>query len=202
MKTFLMHRDQDFDLQRKPPWNAAELTEDLELETLFNAMARRDQLLLEVAKSAILSSSPNDPNTILYRQDILKDCLKNPFIVRGIYHLTVRVMESEKKHYWTFLSDYPSAILDRSISVLQMFVTALKELRNIANVHATKFQSDGFTTLFSTLKTELSDEYFATIQNHLRELKFRHGVLISAELGQGNKGADYVLRKSQSKDQS
>jgi DNA mismatch repair ATPase MutS len=202
MKAFLMHKDQDFDLQRKPPWNASALIEDLELETLFNTMARRDQLLFDVAKSAILSSLHNDPNTILYRQDILKDCLKNPFIVRGIYHLAFRVMESEKKHYWTFLSDYPSAILDRSMSVLQMFVAALKELRNIANIHATKFQSEGFTTLFSTLKTELGDEYFATIQNHLKELKFRRGVLISAGLGQGNKGADYVLRKSQSKDQS
>jgi DNA mismatch repair ATPase MutS len=202
MKAFLLYKDQDFDLQRKPPGNARELIEDLELETLFNAMARRDQLLFDAAKSAILSSLHNDPNTILYRQDILKDCLKHPFIVRGVYHLAVRVMESEKKHYWSFLSDYPSAILDRSISVLQMLVTALKELRNIANVHAATFQSEGFTSLFFTLKKELSDEYFATIQNHLKELKFRNGVLISAELGGGNKGANYVLRKSQSQDLS
>jgi len=202
MKAFLMHKDQDFDLQRKPPWNASQLIEDLELATLLNAMARRDPLLFDVAKSVILSSLHNDRHTILYRQDILKDCLKNRFVVRGIYNLAGRVMESEKKHYWSFLSDYPSAILDRSISVLQMFVTALKELRNIANVQAAKFRSEGFTILFSTLKTELSDEYFAAIQNHLKELKFRHGVLISAELGQGNKGTNYVLRKSQSKDQS
>jgi hypothetical protein len=171
MKTFLMYKDRDFDLQRTPPWNAPQLIEDLELETLLNAMARRDQLLFDVAKSVILSSLHNDPNIILYRQDILKDCLKNPFIVRGIYHLAGRVMESEKKHYWSFLSDYPSAILDRSISVLQMLVTALKEWRNIANVQAVKFQSDGFMRLFSTLKTELSNEYFANIQNHLKQLK-------------------------------
>jgi DNA mismatch repair ATPase MutS len=202
MKAFLMYKDQDFDLQRKPPWNTPELIEDLKLDTLFNAMARRDQLLFDVAKSAILSSLHNNPNTILYRQDILKDCLKNRFIVRGIYHLAVRVIESEKKHYWSFLSDYPSAILDRSISVLQMLVTALKELRNIANVQAAKFQSEGFTTLFSTLKTELSDEYFATIQNHVKALKFRNGVLISAELGPGNKGANYILRKPQNTDRS
>jgi DNA mismatch repair ATPase MutS len=199
MKAFLLYRDQDFDLQGKPPWNARQLIEDLELETLFNAMARRDQLLFDVAKSVILSSLDTDPDTILYRQHILKDCLKNPFIVRGLYHLAGRVMESEKKHYWSFLSDYPSAILDRSISVLHTLVTALRELRNIANVQADKFESEGFTTLFSTLKRELSDEYFATIQNHLKELKFRNGVLITAELGQGNKGANYALRKSQGK---
>jgi DNA mismatch repair ATPase MutS len=202
MKAFLMYKDQDFDPRRKLPWNASELIDDLELDALFDAMSRRDQLLFEVAKSTLLSSLTNDPTTILYRQDILKDCLRNPFIVRGIYHLAARVMKSEKEHYWSFLSDYPSAILDRSISVLKMLVTALKELRNIVTVQAAKFQSEGFTMLFSTLKTELSDEYFAAIQNHLKALKFRNGVLISAELGLGNKGANYVLCQSQKEDQS
>jgi DNA mismatch repair ATPase MutS len=46
------------------------------------------------------------------------------------------------------------------------------------------------------LQKELSDEYFSAIQIHLRRLKFRDGVLLSAELGKGNKGANYVLRKA------
>ncbi len=38
MKAFLLYKDQDFDLQRKLPSNELALTQDLELETLFNAM--------------------------------------------------------------------------------------------------------------------------------------------------------------------
>jgi DNA mismatch repair ATPase MutS len=45
------------------------------------------------------------------------------------------------------------------------------------------------------LQQELDDAYFAEIENHLRQLKFRGGVLISAELGQGNKGVNHILRK-------
>src|SRR5271166_4870285 len=45
------------------------------------------------------------------------------------------------------------------------------------------------------LSDELSDGYFASIERHLRQLKFRYGVLISAELGKGNKGKNYILRK-------
>jgi DNA mismatch repair ATPase MutS len=45
------------------------------------------------------------------------------------------------------------------------------------------------------VKKELGEEYFDSVQNHLNELKFRNGVLISAELGKGNKGANYILRK-------
>jgi hypothetical protein len=45
------------------------------------------------------------------------------------------------------------------------------------------------------LETELGDEYFTTIEQHLRRLQFRDGVFVSAQLGRGNKAANYVLRK-------
>jgi len=202
MKAFLMFKDCDFDLKRKLPWNEQVLTQDLELNTLFNAMAHGDEFLFEVAKKAVLSGLDNDLNTILYRQDILKDSLKSPSIVRDIYDIAVEAIGSEKKVYWGYFSKYPGASLSRSIEVLQMFTGMLKKLRNIADGPADKFGSEGFTTFFAMLKRELVDEYFASIQNHLRELKFREGVLISAELGKGNKGTNYILRKSQDKKQS
>jgi len=52
------------------------------------------------------------------------------------------------------------------------------------------------------LTKNLVMNFFVSIQNHLRELKFRDGVLISAELGEGNKGTHYILRKPQDKKQS
>lgn len=203
MKAFLMFRDHDFDLKGKLPWNEQVLTQDLELNTLFHAMALGDDFLFEMAKKAVLSGLSNDLNTILYRQEILKDCLKNPSIARDIYDIAVEAIEREKKVYFGYwFSKYPSAILSRSIEVLQMFVGMLKKLKNIADEHADKFESEGFERFFAMLKRELGDEYFVSIQNHLRELKFREGVLISAELGKGNKGTHYVLRKSQKKKQT
>ena len=100
MKAFLMYKDRDFDLQRKLPPNEQALTQDLELNTLFNAMALGDTFVFAVAKSAVLSGLNNDLNTILYRQNILKDCLKNPAIVRDIYDIAVGAIEGEKKNYW------------------------------------------------------------------------------------------------------
>ena len=114
MKAFLLYKDRDFELPRKladddraparnvepTRWNSAEhdldarqklpsseesLMQDLELTTLFNAMALGDKFLFEVSKKALLSGLYNDSETILYRQDILKDCLKNAGIVREIY---------------------------------------------------------------------------------------------------------------------
>ena len=202
MKAFLMYRDHDFDLQGELPLNEPALTQDLELNTLFSAMALGDNLLFEVARKTVLSSL-SDLETIVYRQNILEDCLKNSSIVKDIYDIAVESIESKKKHYyWFFGSRYPSTILHTSVGMMQMLVGYLKKLKNIAEEHADKFASAGFTRFFAMLNQELDDEYFASVQDHLRELRFRNGVLISAELGRGNKGANYVLRKAQDQKQS
>jgi DNA mismatch repair ATPase MutS len=83
-----------------------------------------------------------------------------------------------------------------------MFVTMLKKLRGIADEHSAEFASPGFTRFFAMLQRELSDEYLAGVEEHLHILKLENGVLISARLGKGNKGTDYVLRKSNHQKQS
>ncbi|HZS48928.1 MAG TPA: DNA mismatch repair protein MutS, partial [Blastocatellia bacterium] len=202
MKALLLYRDHDFDLQQPLPWNAEALIQDLELHTLFGAMALGDKFLADVAQRAVLSSLRTDLDTIRYRQDILKDCLNNAAIVRNIYDIAVRAIDGEKKVYLGFyISKYPSTMLSRSVEVLQMFVSMLKQLRRVADEHAHTFNSDGFTAFFEMLRNELSDAYFARLQNHLRQLQFRDGMLISAELGEGNKGANYMLRKPPEKQQ-
>ncbi|MBE3560722.1 MAG: DNA mismatch repair protein MutS [Ktedonobacteraceae bacterium] len=202
MKVFLMHHDRDFDLQQPLPANAQELTQDLELHTLFNAMALGDTFLFDVAKKAVLTGLQNDLETIRYRQQILQDCLNNAGVVREIYALAVEAIEGEKRNYLGLLSKYPDALLRRSIEVLQMFVSILKKLKRIAELHAPAFTSAGFRTFFAMLNKELDETYFTSIQQHLRRLKFPDGVLISAGLGQGNKGIDYVLRRVPDKKQN
>ena len=204
MNAFLMYRDHDFDSSQELPSHASALIQDLELDTLFNAMALGDQFLFEVAKNAVLTGWNNDLDTIRYRQDILKDCLKNPSIVREIYNIAVATIERKKKDHWwggTF-SRYPSSILYSSLSMLEMFVEMLEKLRKVADKHAVHFESEGFTTFFTMLRKELDDEYFATVHNHIKELKFDNGVLIGAELGEGNKGTNYLLHKPHDKKES
>ena len=71
----------------------------------------------------------------------------------------------------------------------------LTRLRQIAGDQAPGFRSDGFTAFFRMITAELDDAYFQTVEEHLRELSFRRGVMVSAGLGQGYQGTDYVLRR-------
>jgi DNA mismatch repair ATPase MutS len=168
--------------------------QDLELSTLFSAMAHGDKYLWEVARVAVLSGS-EDLDTILYRQNILKDCLNNPSVVREIYQITIEAMDKQRRHWLSTLSVYPTGILYGANQMMQMFIPLLKRLKSIADENSGKFVSEGFIRFFDMICRELDDDYFTIVQNHLQELRFAKGVLISAELGVGNEGKSYVLRK-------
>jgi DNA mismatch repair ATPase MutS len=216
MKVLLMHRDKDFELYELPStnryarrqepdrdtllrairWNAPALTQDLELNTLLRAMAGGDEFLFTVAQQAILTGLRNDVNTILYRQAILRDCLKNPLVVTSLYNLMTAVMEETRRQWWGLSSDHPGSMLYGSVDLMETFLNVLRKIRSIAEQNAGSFESEGFTSLFAMLRKELHEEYLATIKNHLKELKFRKGALLSAELGDINEGANYVLRKA------
>jgi DNA mismatch repair ATPase MutS len=161
---------------------------------LFAAMAQDDNFLFEVATVALLSSVA-DAQVILYRERILEDCTRNEAVVREMYQITCEAIAEERKHYWGSFMRYPSSTLHQAVDVLQMLIGKLRRLRRIADHYAQHFQSDGITRLFAMLEAELSDEYFTVVEQHLKRLQFRKGVLVSAQLGMGNKARNYVLRK-------
>ena len=135
MKTYLMYPARDFDAEQEPPPGAAALTQDLELDTLLDAMAAGDDFLRGVARTALLCG-PADPQTIIYRQQVLRDSLAQPAVVREIYSVAVQAILAERRIWWGIGSRYPEAILHRAVEVMQLFVAALKLLRRIADSHA------------------------------------------------------------------
>ncbi len=178
-----------------PPGLGDVLAQDLELATLWSAMAGGDEFLFETAKRAVLSSL-RDAEAIVYRQRVLADCLERPAIVRQLYELAIEALENERKAGGGFWStDRPDMTLHRSVRVLALHVDVLKRLRQIADQHAQDFRSEGFRRFFAMLKHELADDYLQTVEQHLRGLGFNRGVLESARLGQGDKGRDYIVRR-------
>ena len=196
MKAHLLYPERDFDLRGPLQWNEQALTKDLALDTLFSAMARDDKFVFEVARRLVLSGLDNAIGDIVYRQDVLRDCLKNPAVVRDLYGLAVQAVEEEKKHYMgSILSGYPGTVLHRSIAMIEAFLGMLKRLSRIAASSAGNFRSAGWGTFFAMVERELDATYFAEVECHLVQLKFRHGVLLSTGLDKGNKARRYVLRR-------
>jgi len=170
------------------------LAEDLELETLWQAMANGDEYLFEAARRVLLSSL-RDPETIVYRQEVLVDCLEHAEAVRGIYALALEGLEIERKVGSLWSGARPGQILRRSANAVRLQLDVLRRLRSVAAEQRDAFRSDGFRRFFAMLSEELSDDYLATVEEHLEELEFKRGLLETAVLGKGLKGRSYVVRR-------
>lgn len=194
MKAHLLYRDGDFDRGRPRPPQAQALTDDLALDTLFAAMAGGDKYLADVVHGVVFASLI-EPEAIRYRQRILADCLAHPDTIREMYGIAVEAIERERRVWLGAYARYPEGLLHRSAEVLGIFLEALRRLRAIADAPPAGFESDGFRTLFAMLSHELDDAYLASIEDHLRRLELRGGVVLSAALGPGNRGTNYVLRR-------
>lgn len=201
MNVFLMYPDRDLEPEQALPSNAPALTQDLELNTLFETMAQGDRFLFKVAQQTILSSLDN-LDLIRYRQEILQDCLRNPDVIRQIYQIPIQASENKQRSWMGIFTHYPSGILTGAREMLIMFVDLLRALKQIADEHAGQFESPGFRRFFTMIQQELDDDYFGVVIEHLKMLKFQRGVILSAELGRGNEGTNYILRKTNHNDQN
>ncbi|HTT55113.1 MAG TPA: hypothetical protein VMH35_27305 [Streptosporangiaceae bacterium] len=196
MKAYLLHRDRDFDWAAELPPGHQDLIQDLELGVLLQAMAAGDKLLYEVSTKVLLACL-DDPEDIRYRQQVLADCLAHPEVIRQIHAIAAGARE-DRRRMWLggYGGNYQSASanLSGAVSHLEAYVARLRQLRQIADGNAAAFGSDGMRRLFATLQRDLDDAYFEEVSDHLKQLRFRAGALISAGLGRDNSPAGLVLR--------
>jgi DNA mismatch repair ATPase MutS len=195
MKAHLLYSGQDFDFTGRLPDGHEDLIQDLELTTLLQAMTAGDKFLDDVTAKVLLASL-DGPVEIRYRQRVLADCLAQPEVIREMYAVATAALE-DKRHLWGgYGGGFQSASsnLSGAVSRLEAYVGRLRQLRQIADQHTGTFRSEGLRTLFATLQRELDDEYFEEISYHLKQLRFRAGVPISARLDRDNSGTGFVLR--------
>jgi DNA mismatch repair ATPase MutS len=195
MKVYLLHEARDFDFGASLPAGHEDLIQDLELTTLLRAMAAGDEFLFQVSQKVLLTCL-HDPRAIRYRQAVLADCLAEPGAIREMYAVAVEALQDKRRVWGSYGGSFqtPSSNLSGAVNHLEAYVARLRQLRRIADDHAGKFRSDGLRKLVATLQRELDDEYFEEISGHLKQLRFRAGVLIDAELDRDNSGIGFVLR--------
>jgi hypothetical protein len=196
MKVRLLHPECDLGLEPRLPWKLRDLIDDdLELPRLYQAMAAGDEFLLETVKK-VVAHTVTEPDVIVYRQQVLVDCLANRTVVQQMYDIAVDGVEVRRKvSLGGLMSRNPESILRRSVRVLQLLAENLKQLRTLCDQHAGQFGSTGFRQLLAMVGEQLSDDYLARVDGHLSELELPRGVLLSAELGIGNKGQRHMLHQ-------
>ncbi len=202
MKTFLMHTDRDFSAEPPSPKEPIHFAQDIELNVLLNAAAADDRYLFDIMAAACTGAWANDIETIGYRQEILKDCLANPSVVRQFYAIAIEPFGREKSWNFSLWGRDASSMVASGVRTLQSCLEVLGRLRNACSANADRFSSKGFRQFFTTLERDLDDGYLQAARADLNNLTFRVGLLLSAQVGDGGKGVGTMLRKPQARDSS
>ena len=173
---------------------AEQVTEDLGLSVVIDAMADGDPVVAETARSRLLSA-PAHPADVIYRQDILTDCLREPGLGRKLYDLAGKALDAQRSAARAVFFDTPETLLKRSTVTLTSFLPLLRELRSVAERYRPRVSSAGFRQLFATIESQLDEEYVQSAENRLSQLRLGGALLVSARLGTGNQSEAFVMRR-------
>ena len=192
MNVRLLFADRSFDTSAPLPFGTKDLIFDLELESLFSAMAADDPVIDRAVRSALLHPL-TDLDVILYRQRVLKDCLEHPAAVRQLYEITCEALKGRSQGDWWDSSDYAPGIFSTAVEMLTGYLDHLRHLREAADKNSRDFHSEGFTQLFTTLQEQLDNAFLKEAGKLLDDLQFRDGIVVGMRLGPDSRTQDYTL---------
>ena len=98
MRAYLMFKDKNFKVDNIGMYNFEVTLADIEIETILRSIADKDLLMVNVLRCA-LANPLYDIEEIRYRQDVLKDAIDNPDVVREMYQICQDTATKIKK-YW------------------------------------------------------------------------------------------------------
>lgn len=192
----MAHGLDNFDPSRAYPWNAAALRHDLALDTLIDAAAGEADDVRAAFTRELLNAPDNDAETVRHRQAILADALKTPKALRELHAIAEAAVAEQHRHFLgTMMRDYPDAVLRWAIEMLEAMLGPLRRLQRLSVREIDRVEAPGWRRFHAMIRDELSDAYLASIEQRLRELKMRDGVLMSAALGSGNRAVDFRLHQ-------
>ena len=188
MNSYLLYKDTDY-LTEAPYFDAPCIIQDLGLRTLFMAAAKEvvyeegavktikkeDPFLLDTMKKIMMIPLQNGEQ-ITYRQEILKDCLKDEAFIRSLYALCNEILNRWKALGRNVTDKYsqrnPVASLLNDLHVLHLFSWGLSEMKKLLEEHLPNLKSEGLRTLYERLCKEYPEELESYIQKVLTDVSF------------------------------
>lgn len=192
MDVRLLFKDRSLDTSAPLPFGAEDLAFDLELETVFSAMAEGDPIIARAVRTTVLQPL-TDREAILYRQRTFKDCLAHPAEVRELYSVACEALRGRKPDDLWDSSDYAPSIFATAVEILGGYLGSLRRLRDTAERCSRSFSAEGFTELFKTLHDQIDNAFLKEAAKLLEDLQFKDGIVVGMRLGADSRTCDYTL---------
>ena len=169
---------------------------DLNLGPIVKAMGSGNSYISEICLK-VLNSPLQTREEILYRQEIMKDCIRDPQTIETVYRLCEEAEEKRKNTWCRLTSPHLTTVYSSAEDLLKIYMEALSAIRK--TLEAREFHSQGLQQLSALLTEALSDGYLETLRELQSAIQSRNGMEISAGFGPYLQGVSYIKRQPDKK---
>ncbi|MEM4778179.1 MAG: hypothetical protein QW062_01890 [Thermoplasmatales archaeon] len=194
----LLYRSSDLELDQKLTQRWVAIFSDIGMNLIIERMAMGDERVKGVCER-VLAIGLSNLDDIKYRQDVIRDGIKNKDTIRKLYTKLNDTIDKARKQLFWLGSSSPEYSLYESISILKFYVSFLSYLREIAEANYKEFNSEGFQTLFINIINKFNENYLNEIVENLNRLEFPNGVKVSGKLGRDCELTELKLVKPESR---
>ena len=192
MNAALLWKDKNAAWDREPDPVLEDRFQDLRLGILIETMAQGNGEISKVCRR-VLEEPLQSREEILYRQEILQDCLEDPEIMERVYELCLTAEEKRKNTWCRLTSHHLTTVYSSAEELLKIYMEALIQIRK--TLEKKTFRSRGLGQLSGLLTKELSDDYIDQVRALQWGIESKDGIQISAGLGPELQGVSYVMRQ-------
>jgi DNA mismatch repair ATPase MutS len=175
-------------------WCAQDVIRDLDLGPVLEVMGGGDEFVKNVCKEILLNGAV-DGETVVHRQQVLKDSVKNKTLIADLYSLLTRTMEEARRQLFWVSDKSPASVVFSSVRVLETYFGIIDQVRDMLTSASANFESEGFKTLIHDLEYHMGRDYTNAIRRHLSELRLEKGVHAIVRLGKAAEFAEFTLSK-------
>ena len=188
MKVCLLYEDKER-ADSGTYFDTASIIQDLGLKALFLAGAKKliydkgevkrvepeDPYLVETLKSVMMIPLATKEE-IIFRQEIVKDCLRHEDLIRSLYEISSRALK-----IWAELGRGPGEKMSQSnpvtkltteIKVLHLFFDSLKKVKTLLDTREEELASRGLRHFKNEFLATFSDEREAFVKKVLEDISF------------------------------
>ena len=187
MNVYLLYKDREW-AGIKKYYDAKSIVQDLGLKTLYTNAGKdvvfengsvkniKDQdAFIYDTMSKVMVAPLVTKDEIVFRQEIIKDCLANEDFIKQLYAESGRIMSEwdklGRKSGYTGRQDL-AAWAEKQIHLTELFAGGLKEIKALLKKYHTFFESEGLKALAVRICIEFDDEYEKNIEKLISDVSF------------------------------
>lgn len=177
MKSYLLYKDKDY----KPSSSNNDFYEDLWYPTIVNHICVYDINIKNIYLDA-RNLMTTDVLTIKYRQDILKDCIRNKDVIVNYYSFLTELLNDFYNDRYEIKLNEATNSFNACIRILPKLRMALENINRYFNEYKSRFNSEGFLNYFDRYLNVFTLDYITKLNDVFDRVNFKKGIYCNVKL--------------------